>query len=125
MLRYIARILIVTLVLFSISPKSISIAQENQPNGLTIFPEKGKCISKNQFKVFQVLEQNAALATEGDSKTGLFLGMIVLLVNNENEYYYDEQIIKIPSNKCARHIGILKYKTNKNLYKTVPVVMIE
>jgi len=100
----------------------------NQPNdgllGLTIFPEKGECITvKKEIEIFQVLEPNVALA-----RTGGILedGIVVLLINYDGQSYYDEQKIKIPANKCARQIGTYQYTTRKdNFGKTVPAVVIE
>jgi hypothetical protein len=100
----------------------------NKPNdgllGLTIFPEKGDCITvKKEIEIFQVLEPNVALA-----RTGGILedGIVVLLINYDGQSYYDEQKIKIPANKCARQIGTYQYTTRKdNFGKTVPAVVIE
>ena len=99
----------------------------NKPNdcllGLTIFPEKGECIStKGEIKIFQVLEPNMALARTGDFRNGI----VVLLINYDGISYYDEQKIKIPTNKCARQIGTYQYTTRRgNFGKTVPAVVIE
>lgn len=91
--------------------------------GLKVFPEKGECITtKEEIEIFQVLEPNMALARTGD----LLDGMVVLLVNYDSKTYYDEQKIKIPTNKCARQIGTYQYTTKKdNFEKTVPAVVIE
>ena len=49
-----------------------------------------------------------------------------MLVNYDSKTYYDEQKIKIPTNKCARQIGTYQYTTKKdNFEKTVPAVVIE
>ena len=99
----------------------------NQPNdglfGLTIFPEKGECITtKGEIEVFQVLEPNMALAWTGDYRDRI----VVLLINYEGKTYYDEQKVRIPANKCARQIGTYQYTTRKdNFGKTVPAVVIE
>ena len=99
----------------------------NKPNdgliGLTIFPEKGECITtKNEIEVFQVLEPNMALARTGN----ILDGIVVLLINYEGKTYYDEQKIKIPANKCARQIGTYQYTTKQDRFeKTVPAVVIE
>jgi hypothetical protein len=42
-----------------------------------------------------------ALARTGDFSDGI----VVLLVNYDGKYYYDEQKIKIPTDKCARQKG--------------------
>jgi hypothetical protein len=120
----------------------------NKPNddgliGLTIFPEKGECItttSKNiscEIEVFQVLAPNAALGNIKyysdeklyGSKTyrnyDILNDVVILLINYDNKTYYDDQKIDI-SNKCARQIGTYQYTTKQdNFEKTVPVVVIE
>jgi hypothetical protein len=105
--------------LIAISNKPI----DNGLLGLKVFPEKGECITtKEEIEIFQVLEPNMALARTGD----LLDGMVVLLVNYDSKTYYDEQKIKIPTNKCARQIGTYQYTTKKdNFEKTVPAVVIE
>ena len=98
----------------------------NQPNdgllGLTVFPEKGECITtRGEIEVFQVLKPNMALARTGDFSDKI----VVLLVNYDGKYYYDEQKIKIPADKCARQKGTYQYATKNNIVKTVPAVVIE
>ena len=89
--------------------------------GLTVFPEKGECITKSEIEIFQVIEPNMALA-----ETGKFPDQImVLLINYDNKTYYDDQKIKIPANKCARQIGTYQYTTRTGIGKTVPAVVIE
>lgn len=50
---------------------------------------------------------------------------LVLLINYEDKSYYDDQIIKVPSNKCAKQLGTYQYETKMEMQKTVPVVVIE
>lgn len=104
------------------------ISTANQPNdgfpGLTLFSEKGECITTSgEIEVMQVLAPNAALAWTG----GLFYSdrILVLLINYDDKSYYDEQKIKIPSDKCARQIGTYQYTAKNEMVKTVPAVVIE
>ena len=121
-LFYIAGVLSAVLVLVLIGLSN----QSGQLDGLTIFSDKGECISKKQFKVFQVLAPDAALASElSDEQYMWFHGTIVLIVNDEGKHYYDDEMIKIPAKKCARQIGTYKYRTKDDMYKTVPVVSID
>ena len=120
-LIFIAGMMTTVVIMFFIGGLS-----ENSLSGFTKFPEKAGCISGNEFKVFQVLEPNVALASgksPGESAGNLFLGVTVLFMD-ENKHYYDDEIIKIPSGKCARQIGSYKYETRNGIYKTVPVVSI-
>jgi len=108
-----------------ISPSS------DRSNRITWFPEKGDCISKKQFRVFQVLEPNAALASElsFESSVGqVFGGTTVLFLKDEGKFFYDDEKIKVPSGKCVRQVGVYTYPTkNQEVreYKTVPVVKID
>jgi hypothetical protein len=114
LLFFIAGMLTTIFVVFLINAGS-------QPR-LTIFPEPKGIISANQLRVFQVVEPNMALVATNES---YYEQKMVLVTNDEGKYYYDDEIIKIPSQKKARQIGVYKYKTTSGDYKTVPVVRIE
>lgn len=90
---------------------------------LTWFDKPGEVISEQSFEVFQVLDNHVALV-HGKSTTDLYLGTVYLLTNNDGKYYYDKEIVKVPSDKVVRHVGIYKYQTNMNVMKTVPVIQI-
>lgn len=90
-------------------------------NGITLFEKEGECISENSFQVFQVLDSGEALACEMD-KYMIPTRLVVLFLNENGESYYDEQVIKMPSGKCAKQIGICKYPTKSGMEKTVPIV---
>lgn len=100
---------------------------ESDDRGMTFFESPGECLSTNQFEVMQALNDNYALAYEQEYKK--YLGyvrtdLLVLVTNEEGEPYYDEQIIKVPNGKCMRHIGIYKYQTKSEDWKTVPIVQL-
>jgi hypothetical protein len=90
-------------------------------SGLTIFPARGECITKNGLEIFQTIKPNMALAQFGKLPNEI----LVLLVNYQGKSYYDGQKIQIPANKCARQIGTYQYMTKMEIQKTVPVVVIE
>lgn len=119
----------------------------NKPNddsllGLTLFAEKGECItttSKSKFseiEIIQVIEPNKALGiVKNYSEKNLYgekiyrdydIGndVVVLLINNDGKTYYDDQKIDV-SNKCIRQIGIYQYTTKSDFGKNVPAVVIE
>ncbi len=106
---------------------SIFIAGRNSTyNGITLFEKEGECISENSFQVFQVLDSGEALANEVEQRYSTIIptGLTVLFLNEDNQSYYDDQIIKMPSNKCAKQIGIFKYSAKSGMEKTVPIVSI-
>ena len=86
------------------------------------FEAPGECVTKNNLEIFQVLDNEYALAKEitGDFSSSL----IVLIFSPEEKSFYDEQKIIIPKGKCARQIGVYRYKTKLEIEKTVPVVQI-
>lgn len=96
----------------------------NVNNGIVLLDSPASCVSSNNFKVIQVLDSGEALAQEMDPILNIERGVTVLFLNENETPYYDEQIIKIPKNKCAKQIGYLKYKSKGGFDKTVPVVKI-
>lgn len=90
-------------------------------NGMTYFEKPGKCISKKDFEVMQVVGEGYALARE---KKGYVGGILVLVTNENGELYYDDQVIKVPEGKCMRQIGVYEYQTRMETIKTVPIVQI-
>jgi len=98
----------------------------NGPNdglfGLTVFPEKGECITtEGEIEIFQVLKPNMALAEIGK----YYDRIMVLLINYDGKSYYDNQKIEISANKCARQIGTYQYTTKMGIERTVPAVVID
>jgi hypothetical protein len=92
-----------------------------QRQDLTIFQEEGNTINETQFKIFQVLEPNLALANGKGSGTYLFNGITVLLMGNEGKYFYDDEVIELSSN--PNQAGSFQYES-KNGRRTVPVIRI-
>jgi hypothetical protein len=97
--------------------------------GATMFDEPGQAVEDRAFKVLQVIDDNAALVnaksgTYSYSGEDHFHGTLYVIINNDGKYYYDEEIIKVPSGKKARHVGIYKYTAKSGDYKTVPVIKI-
>ena len=113
----IAFTVVVALIVASGSSSSI--------DGASFFEEPGECLSTNQFEVMQAIGDNYALAYEQEYDN--YLGytntyLLVLLTNDNGECYYDKQVIKVPKGKCMRQIGVYKYKTKSEIWKTVPIV---
>lgn len=91
--------------------------------GVTMFEEPGDVFSETSFRVFQVLAQNAALAS-GNTNYGTYSGITCLLINKVDKYYYDEEIVKVPKGKVARQVGIYQYPNKEGMIKTVPIIEI-
>lgn len=88
------------------------------------FDAPGDEIKEKSFKVMQVLEDHAALVEgKGDGRS-IYTGAIYLIVNKEDKFYYDEQIIDVPSDKVVKQVGIYRYETRMGVEKTVPLIMI-
>lgn len=99
----------------------IATSTTKQRSGLSMFENPGDClISKSNLKVFQVLEPSAALTMIKDD----YSSAVYLLVNDEGKTYYDDQIVKLPTNTCFKQIGTYQYSTKDDRLKTVPVVQI-
>ena len=88
------------------------------------FKEPGEIIEGKSFKVFQVLADHAALVNGKSSHSDAYIGPVYLIVNDEDKYYYDDEIVKIPNDKVLRQIGIYRYLTNRDIVKTVPIIEI-
>lgn len=87
------------------------------------FEHEGTCLTYEPLKTLRTLGPDRALVAEADDI--LLEAPIMLLIAHEASPLYDEQIIKIPSGRCARHVGNFNYKTKDDNFKTVPVVMIK
>lgn len=92
--------------------------------GLNLFDQPGEEFSAQSFKVMQVLAPNVALAHSDQNEFGIisYHGTLVLLIGEENTYYYDDQIVEVKSGQVARHIGTYQYETKMEMQKTVPVI---
>ena len=92
--------------------------------GLRMLETEGECITSKPIKVFQVLSDNSALAEESSfPELNLYGGKTVLILNDNGQTYYDDQIIE--PKKCFRQYGIMKYETNDGTWKTVPAIKTE
>ena len=103
----------------------IAKASNANSNGMTFFDQPGQIMDDTSFRVIQSLESNAALANGKKYDTdNIYLGLTVLLYNENNETYYDDQIVTVPKGKCFRQVGVYKYQTRMDIGKTVPIVML-
>jgi hypothetical protein len=113
--------ILVLFLFYTENESAVPLTPNDTLAGLTIFPEKGECITKNEIEILQTLKPNMALARSGKFSSEI----LVLLINHEGEIYYDDKKIKILKNKCAKQIGTYRYETTGKILKTVPAVVIE
>lgn len=104
--------------------KSTTKKKSNGPE--TIFDAPRECVSSNRFEVETILNSRYVIAKELDPAIDDYnipTGLEVVFID-ENDEYYTEQVIRIPSGKCARQIGV--YKSDHYMYndKTLPIVKI-
>lgn len=91
--------------------------------GLELYENPVGTIDSYSFEVLQVLPNGNALAnSESSSHRDFHTGPTVLLLADESNHYYDEQIVKVPKGKRAYQMGIFDYETKGMGHKTVPVV---
>ena len=118
-------ITIVVLLVFGLIIRAKNDPGITMLNGMSFFETPGEVIKETSFKVFQALDDGAALAEgKGDGHSSVYLGLNVLLYNEEKTPYYDEQIVTLPQGKCFRQVGIYRYHAKSGIDKTVPNVMI-
>ena len=117
----------VLLVLLCVLVRWTSAKNSNSDDpGISMFDSPGEKMELKSFRVFQVLSDGSALA-ESSKKIKVdyrsdYSNPIVYFLPEEGVAYYDDQEIRIPTNKVARQIGIYKYTTKGNTLKTVPIV---
>jgi len=117
----------ITGIVFTFVVAFITASRSNSDNNqMTFFEKPGECLSINNFEVMQVVGEGCALAYEVKWNSILerytSTDLLVLIINDNGEYYYDDQIIKVPRGKCMRQVGIYKYPTKMEIEKTVPIV---
>lgn len=93
---------------------------------VTVFSDNENCISTREFEVFQALNDGGALAHECTFLDGCsYQNQLVYLDWQPDVEYYDNLIVKVPSNKCAVRNGVYKYTNKQDTLKTVPVIKFE
>ena len=88
-----------------------------------MFEKRGQAMTEGSFKIFQTLDDKHALASGvSNEEYGWYMGITVMIIGNENDHFYDEQIIKKTSGKKFYQVGTYKYQTKSEDFKTVPIV---
>ena len=89
--------------------------------GLRMLPEEGGCIISKNIRIFQVITDGIALATTPNN----VYEDTILLLDDTGKLFYDNEIIKMPTKKCAKQVGVYSYKTMQGIQKTIPAVIIK
>ncbi len=96
---------------------------EKKLSGITLFSKKkeGEVLAKGELRIFQVLKPNTALV-----KSGTFPNeILMLLIGDDDDLYYDNQKINISKEKAAKQVGIYQYNTKNGELKTIPAIKIK
>lgn len=88
---------------------------------VVMFEKPKSKIKAKDLRVFQVLPDGRALATVESFSN---MGMVVLLLPETDNAYYDDQSITVPRGKSLMQIGIFKYENKEEMVKTVPIVKV-
>lgn len=103
----------------------VNSTQQGQANAINrdvvMFEKPQQVVAASTLKVIQVLPDGSALATVDIMEDNG--GMVVLFLAKDGMSYYDDQKIKVPSDKCLRQVGTYTYESKMGM-KTVPVVEI-
>lgn len=89
---------------------------------ITIAEQQTVFTTATKFEVFQVLGDGAlANCEEKGYSTSLFTGLVVYIVTDGQNLFYDDQVIEVPKGKKAMQIGTFRYETKLG-EKVVPVI---
>ena len=88
---------------------------------VVMFEKPKSKINAKDLTVFQVLPDGSALAKVENFSSW---GMVVLLLPETDNGYYDDQSITVPRGKSLMQIGIFKYENKEEMVKTVPIVKV-
>lgn len=90
---------------------------------IKLFEEPTDCVSTMTFRITRVIDEYYAEAEEVKRSTYpdgymSFYGNLTVVIQSDNQdVFYDDQIIKVPAGKCMRQIGVYSYSID-----TYPVV---
>lgn len=95
------------------------------PDGVTMLDEPIPFKEAKNFEVLQVVFEDAALARSEKKMqyTGSihYTDPIVLIVADQKNTFYDDQIVKCPKESKVMQVGTYKYQTQMG-WKTVPII---
>lgn len=89
---------------------------------ITLFDQPGESVSRNNFKVKEILNSGNVIAEEivgGPDGFEITSDLDVLILAGKNDHFYNNQIIRVPRGKSAIHIGNFKRVKYGN---TIPII---
>ena len=99
--------------------------QAKLPNGATMLDTPVPFTEAKNFEILQVVFEDAALAqSEKKMKyTGsiYYTDPVVLIVADQKNTFYDDQIVKCPKDSKVMQVGTYNYQSQVG-WKTVPIV---
>lgn len=99
--------------------------QAKLPDGVTMLDTPVPFTEAKNFKILQVVFEDAALAQS--EKRMEYIGSIyytdpvVLIVADQKNTFYDDQIVKCPKDSKVMQVGTYNYQTKMG-WKTVPII---
>lgn len=90
---------------------------------IKLFEEPTDCVSTMTFRITRVIDEYYAEAEEvkrstySDGYMSFYGNLTVVIQSDNQDVFYDDQIIKVPAGKCMRQIGVYS-----DSYYTYPVV---
>lgn len=90
---------------------------------IKLFEEPTDCVSTMTFRITRVIDEYYAEAEEvkritySDEYMSFYGNLTVVIQSDNQDVFYDDQIIKVPAGKCMRQIGVYSYSID-----TYPVV---
>ncbi|MDT3357247.1 MAG: hypothetical protein LIR35_06675 [Bacteroidota bacterium] len=100
--------------------------QVKLPNGVTMLDTPVPFDEAKNFEIIQVVFDDAALANSGKEMeyTGsiFYTDPVVLILSEQKNTFYDDQIVKCPKDSKVMRVGTYKYQTKMGVWKTVPII---
>ena len=94
--------------------------------GLVLFDQFGDCVGSGTYRIKKVLDEYYAIAEEvekskySDDYSRKYDTPQIVIKSDEENSFYDKQLIKLPSGKCMRQIGI--YTKSLDTYPVVKIL---
>lgn len=99
--------------------------QQKLPDGVNMLDEPIPFTEARNFSILQVVFEDAALARSEKKMqyngSTYYTDPIVLIISDQENTFYDNQIVKAPKNAKVMQIGTYNYQTQIG-WKTVPII---